>query len=98
MITFLGQEMLSCHVSLYPISKCHNFSTKKCYHRPHMARPKFPRHQHQEGSTIQLSCETSLFDVAPRTTGGGLATTWQLHIAINKEGGELFIFICVIYR
>ena len=38
------QETLSGSVSLYPLSKSHNFFAKKCYRRPSMAKPTFPRH------------------------------------------------------
>ena len=37
------QETLSGSVSLYPLSKSHNFFAKKCYRPPSMAKPAFPR-------------------------------------------------------
>ena len=34
-----------------------------------------------KSSQVKLSCETSLFVVAPRTFGGGMATTWLLPLS-----------------
>ena len=35
----------------------------------------------KRGKEVKLSCETSLFVVAPRTFGGGMATTWLLPLS-----------------
>ena len=35
----------------------------------------------KRGKEVKLSCETALFVVAPRTFGGGMATTWLLPLS-----------------
>ena len=75
------QETLSGSVSLYPLSKSHNFFAKNATADPPWQNPHSQDIDIKRGKEVKLSCETSLFVVAPRTFGGGMATTWLLPLS-----------------